>query len=368
MHPFKDKNIFVRNAWYVGCSTEEIGSKPLERVILNEPVVFYRSEAGVAMAMYGLCPHRAYPLALQGRVVGNALRCNYHGFTFDGRTGACILIPSQPAAPSNYRQKTYKVVERGPWIWIWPGDPALADEREIPSSEMLGFGEGWTYLRPFAFTGIKARYMLLVENLMDLTHLGYLHGDMSSDFEIYVTSPLEIIETEDTFKVVRPMRQGWSETHDVMFKPENRFEGLSDFASITTYYGPGYITTTSHITHAIDSLPTVDKTVYGDVYFHHAVTPATEHSCHYFGTSSRTHRLDDRAFDEAFYPFDAAVRQQDIVAAEAIEARMIQFGEPRTELMAKADIAAARIRRRIQRAIDAETAEARVHQPVAAAF
>lgn len=47
------------------------------------------------------------------------------------------------------------------------GDPAPADEASIPGLEEVGFGEGWTELPAIRFTGIKARYMLLVENLMD---------------------------------------------------------------------------------------------------------------------------------------------------------------------------------------------------------
>jgi phenylpropionate dioxygenase-like ring-hydroxylating dioxygenase large terminal subunit len=352
MHPFRTGETFVRNSWYVACAAEDVSNKPFERVILGHPVAFYRAANGKAMAMHGICPHRFYPLALHGKVVGDALACNYHGFAYDGRTGACVRVPSQRSVP-NFRQRIYPVVERHPWIWIWPGDPALADETRIPTHEEIGFGTGWTHLKPFSFLSIKARYMFLVENLLDLTHLGYLHGDMG-DFSLYVQSPMEIDETADRLRVVRPMRDGWTQQHEVMFGAENRFEGLSDFASITNYYGPGYVTTTGHITSAIDSLPVVDKTIYGDVIFHHAVTPETAHTCHYFGTSSRTHRLTDKAFDELFYPFDETVRRQDIEAAEAIEAKMIQFGEPSTELLVKSDAAAGRIRRKIQRAIDEE--------------
>lgn len=353
MHPFRTDESFVRNAWYVGCAASELDAGPLERTILGKPVAFYRAEGGEVLAMHALCPHRAYPLALRGRVMGDALQCGYHGFAFDGRSGACVHVPSQPNPPANYRQQTYKLFERGPWIWIWPGDPALADEATIPSSEEVGFGDGWTHLDAIRFTSIKARYMLLVENLLDLTHLGHLHGDMG-EFDNYVQAPLEISETADRMTVIRPMRSGWSEQHEVTFGGEHRFEGMSDYDSVTTYYGPGYVTTTGHITRAIEGIETIDRTIYGHLHFHHAVTPETAHSCHYFGTSSRTHRLDDKAFDEAFLPFDIAVRQQDVDAAEAIEAHMLQFGEPSVELLVKSDVAAGRLRRRVQRAIDAE--------------
>jgi phenylpropionate dioxygenase-like ring-hydroxylating dioxygenase large terminal subunit len=352
MHPFRTDETFVRNSWYVGCAGDEAGDRPFERVILGEPIVFYRSGEGKACAMHGLCPHRFFPLALHGKVEGERIICKYHGFTFDGKTGACVGVPSQSMVP-NFKQRIYPTIERGPWIWVWTGDPELADESLIPSVDDLGFGSEFVHVKPFSFLSIKARYMLLVDNLMDLTHLGHLHGDMG-EFGLYVDTPMEIEELNGKVRVVRSMRDGWTQQHDVIFGSENRFEGLSDFSSITTLFGPGYATTTGHITHSIDGMPSVDKTVYGDLIFHHAVTPETSHSCHYFGTTSRTHKIHDLEFDEMLRSADQAVRAQDVEAAEAIEARMLQFGEPKLELMVKSDLAAGVVRRRIQRAIDAE--------------
>jgi phenylpropionate dioxygenase-like ring-hydroxylating dioxygenase large terminal subunit len=43
--------MFLRNYWYVAASDTEIGRKPLGRMILGEPVVLFRTEAGKAVAM-----------------------------------------------------------------------------------------------------------------------------------------------------------------------------------------------------------------------------------------------------------------------------------------------------------------------------
>tara|TARA_B110001454_G_scaffold209723_1_gene223494 strand:+ start:4819 stop:5883 length:1065 start_codon:yes stop_codon:yes gene_type:complete len=353
MYPFCTNEVFVRNAWYVGCSVDEITSGPLARIIMDKPVVFYRGESGTVMAMHGICPHRNYPLALKGTVKGDALQCHYHGFAFDGKSGACVLVPSQDKAPGSFRQPIYKVVERGPWVWIWPGNPDLADENEIPALDELGLGEGWKYLEPINFVGVKGRYMLLIENLFDLTHVAFLHGDMG-DFDMMTKAPIKVDEGGERLTAVRPMVTQWDQTHEVMFGKENAFDGVCESASVTTFHGPGYITTTGHIISKIEGIETIDKTVYGDVYYHHAITPETRNSCHYFGMSSRTHRLDDPEFDAMFTPFDEAVRRQDVVAAEAIEAGFLQFGEPTVELMVKSDRAAGVARRLMQRLIDRE--------------
>lgn len=353
MYPFHDDNVYVRNAWYVGCAVTELnGGAVLQRIIMDRPVVFYRGESGAVMAMHGICPHRNYPLALRGTVKGDALQCAYHGFAFDGKSGACVLVPSQSRPPS-FQQPVYKVVERGPWVWIWPGDPALADESTIPGLQETGLGAGWKFLDPIIFAGISGRYMLMVENLFDLTHVAFLHGNMG-DFDAVLKAPISVEESGDRLTVVRPMRTPWTSHHDVMMKPEHRFDGLSDSASITTFYGPGYITTTDHIINWIEGVENIDKTVYGDVHYHHAITPETRNTCHYFGMSSRTHRLDDVEFDAMFGPFDTAVRDQDVVAAEAIETNFQQFGEPQVELMVKSDTASGKVRRLMQRLVDAE--------------
>lgn len=353
MYPFRTEESFVRNAWYVGCSVGEIAGGPLQRIIMDKPVVFYRGESGDVMAMHGTCPHRNYPLALRGTVTGDALQCAYHGFAFHGKSGACVLVPSQDKPPASFRQPVYKVVERGPWVWIWTGDATLADKDLIPSSDELGFGDGWKYLDPIVFAGIKGRYMLLIENLFDLTHVAFLHGNMG-DFDVVLKAPIQVKEEGGRMTVVRSISTRWTSHHDTMFLPAHRFAGDSRSASITTFYGPGYVTTTDHIVSWIEGAETIDKTVYGDVHYHHAVTPETRNSCHYFGMSSRMHRHDDLQFDAMFTQFDIEVRRQDVDAAEAIEQSFRQFGDPVVELMVKSDTAAGAVRRKMQRLIDSE--------------
>ena len=62
--------MFLRNYWYVAASAPEIGRKPFRRIIMNEPVVFYRTEDGTPVALEDRCPHRRLPLSM-GRLVGD---------------------------------------------------------------------------------------------------------------------------------------------------------------------------------------------------------------------------------------------------------------------------------------------------------
>ena len=127
--------MFLRNYWYVAATDAEIGRKPLPRTILGEPIVFFRTEAGAPVAIEDRCAHRHLPLSM-GKLVGDELQCHYHGLRF-GTDGRCIRIPGQEQIPRGAKVKTYPVVERYHWIWIWMGDPALADPAAITDFHWL---------------------------------------------------------------------------------------------------------------------------------------------------------------------------------------------------------------------------------------
>ena len=131
MYPFTPGSFAPRNGWYVAAFCNEIGEELLSRWILNQPVVMYRKADGTAVAVQGRCPHRHYPLG-ESKRVGDAIQCGYHGITFDF-SGKCTFVPSQHTIPGVYTIQTFPLVERGLWAWIWPGDPAKADESLIPT-------------------------------------------------------------------------------------------------------------------------------------------------------------------------------------------------------------------------------------------
>ena len=117
--------MFLRNIWYCAAESKELGSEPLGRVFLNEPVALYRKADGAPVAFEDRCCHRRAPLS-KGKVEGDALRCGYHGFLYDA-TGACIWTPGQTNVPPNASVRTYPLCERHGYIWIWMGAPARAD-------------------------------------------------------------------------------------------------------------------------------------------------------------------------------------------------------------------------------------------------
>ena len=117
--------MFLKNAWYVIAVSEEIKDAPLGRVVLGEPIVLWRTEEGVPVALEDRCCHRQAPLSV-GLVKGNQIQCGYHGLTFDAE-GTCVEVPSQERVPPGAKVRKFPVYENYGWIWIWMGDPSNAD-------------------------------------------------------------------------------------------------------------------------------------------------------------------------------------------------------------------------------------------------
>ncbi|MBR0565053.1 aromatic ring-hydroxylating dioxygenase subunit alpha [Azoarcus sp. L1K30] len=169
---------FPVDTWYVACTPDEIADKPLGRRICGEPIAFYRGPEGRVAAVEDWCPHRGAPLSL-GYVDKGKLVCGYHGLEM-GCDGKTVHMPGQrvrgfPAI------RTYPVVERHGFIWVWPGDPALADSSLIPELQWANNPE-WAY--GGGLYHIACDYRLMIDNLMDLTHETYVHSTSIGQKEI----------------------------------------------------------------------------------------------------------------------------------------------------------------------------------------
>src|SRR5665213_3326669 len=161
--------MFARNSWYIAAWGDEVGDAPLARRICNDPVVLFRGREGRAAALADLCCHRAAPLS-RGTVVEQGIQCGYHGLIIDS-AGKCVKVPGQRLIPGDAAVKSYPLVEKNQLIWVWMGDPSLADPATI-----VDFPYHDTWPNKHACYPIRGNYMLMVDNLMDLTHLGYLHA------------------------------------------------------------------------------------------------------------------------------------------------------------------------------------------------
>lgn len=163
--------MYLRNTWYVAASDEEITREPRQIRVLGEKIVVYRTQAGDPVALIDACAHRKLPLS-KGRIKGDHIECGYHGLTFDC-AGTCVRVPGQDRIPASANVQAYPVVSRYGLVWIWMGDPALADTDAIFKVEHYddptwGINRGAAL--PFA-----CNYLYITDNLLDPSHVAWVH-------------------------------------------------------------------------------------------------------------------------------------------------------------------------------------------------
>jgi len=156
--------------WYpLAWSDELAAGKTLGRRLMGEPVVLYRGASGNVFALEDRCAHRQVPLSI-GVVDGDVLKCGYHGWAYDC-SGKCVDVPyfGMEKLPNGVR--SYPAREIDGLIFVFPGDPALADAA-APAS--LGSTMNRDYKTRKLNREVDCHYTFMHENLFDMNHQ-FLH-------------------------------------------------------------------------------------------------------------------------------------------------------------------------------------------------
>jgi phenylpropionate dioxygenase-like ring-hydroxylating dioxygenase large terminal subunit len=313
--------MFIRNAWYVAAWADEIEAAPLARRICNEPIVLYRNAAGQAAALIDMCCHRGAPLHM-GKVVEAGLECGYHGLIF-GADGVCVRIPGQDRIPERARVRSFPLVEQDGFLWIWMGDPALADPAAIVACPWHNDTVNWPHKHTMYH--IKAAAMLMVDNLMDLTHLGYVHGStIGGNPSQHVEAKMETERTPLGLKFTRWMLNS---IPPPTYVRAVGFTGRIDRCIRFEFVAPGSV---RQWTGAVDAGGYRDGDTSNStlaVRLFHGLTPETETSCFYFWSSANGFRQDDPAATQQFFDQVAAAILEDKSVVEAQQARISELGE-----------------------------------------
>jgi phenylpropionate dioxygenase-like ring-hydroxylating dioxygenase large terminal subunit len=166
--------MWLRNCWYVIAWGHEIPAaddhRLFTRTVLGEPVLVYRTAGGDLVALEDRCCHRHAPLSV-GRREGDCVRCGYHGMKFEP-SGRCIEIPGLDAVPPKARVRSYPVVQKNNWVFVWMGDPGKADTALLPDNFSCESPD-WKN-RP-GYLHYDTPYLLICDNLLDFSHLSYVH-------------------------------------------------------------------------------------------------------------------------------------------------------------------------------------------------
>jgi phenylpropionate dioxygenase-like ring-hydroxylating dioxygenase large terminal subunit len=276
--------MFLHNCWYAASWSEELAQGLLERTICGKKLVLFRDDAGAPVALSGVCPHRFASLARGQRVAPDRLQCPYHGLQFD-RSGNCVHNPHGPIPP-RVRLEQYRAVERHTLIWLWWGEPEAADESLIPNFSCIG-GERYRTIRGRIVT--RAHYQLVTDNLMDLSHVGFLHaGGLGSDS--IQNGKHEVFQSGTTIDSNRwcpdaPASPVWNALFGNYNKNVDHWLDMRWDAPASMLLDVGVAPAGSQRRHGI--------TQWGA----HILTPESENSTLYFWASVRDFGLDDDEMD-----------------------------------------------------------------------
>ncbi len=280
------------NAWYVAAWDYEITAKGiLARTIAGRPLALYRTQDGRPVALADACWHRLAPLS-QGTLVGNdEIQCPYHGLRYNP-AGRCTGMPAQETLNPSAVVPSFPIVERYRYLWVWLGDPTLADPARIPDMHQLDSaewaGDGETIYAP-------CNYQLVLDNLMDLTHEEFVHSSSIGQEEL---SESEFFVTHDEHSVTVTR---WMLNIDPppfwLKNMRDKFPGFSgkvDRWQIIHYSYPSTICIDVGVAAAGTGAYEGDRSQGVNGYVMNTISPEQDRSCHYFWAFMRNYRLDSQ--------------------------------------------------------------------------
>ena len=341
--------MYLRNSWYVIAWSHELADRPLSITVLDETLVIFRDGDGRAAVLDDRCPHRHLPLSM-GCLERGGLRCGYHGLLFD-RHGKCIEVPSQSAIPPRAQVRSYPTAERFGWIWAWMGDAQAADEAAIPDFSMLTSPE----FRAVGQTNhVKAGYQLVTDNLMDLSHVGYVHQSTIGNPEMTSQGRLTSKRTAQGVEVLRlvpdvPPPPTYIKTG--VLPVGKNIDRWQDIRFVAPCFVMIHVGGKEAGKGALDG----DYTGGLNLWIMNANTPETANTTHYFWASVRAHDLDSAQADVLFKYQVAEAFAEDKCIAEA-QQRVLDTRPDTWDLALRADAGSIEARRVLQDLIDREQA------------
>ena len=318
---------FPLNAWYAAAYDVEVKAALLPRTVCDQKLVMFRKSDGTAAVLEDACWHRLLPLSM-GRLEGDEVVCGYHGLVFNAQ-GRCTHMPSQETLNPSACVRSYPVVEKHRFVWVWPGDPAKADPALVPD---LHWNDDPAWAGDGKLITVNCNYRLVVDNLMDLTHETFVHGS-SIGQQAVAEAPFVATHGDRTATVTR-----WMENIEAppfwagqLFEARG-YRGNVDRWQIIKFEAPCTVTIDVGVaetgTGAVPPggnqgdarLSDRSKGVNGHVL--NTITPATEGTCHYFWAFARNYCLGEQRLTHQLREGVATIFREDELILEAQQKAM----------------------------------------------
>jgi phenylpropionate dioxygenase-like ring-hydroxylating dioxygenase large terminal subunit len=288
----------MRNAWYVAAESRELlQDETLAVTILEEELVLFRNKSGQAYALANRCPHRGARLS-DGKHLGERIACPFHGWEFEG-DGFCARIPANgPDAPIplGVRVARYPLCERGGYVWVWIGDPERVSELKVPP-ELTDEA----YRAVFFQADWDAHLTRVVESILDVSHLPYVHPESTGTVDPRVEGPEFHVGDEEIIVIAKPF-------HPLLQTLDQYVEDRG--ASKITFHFPNQI---------------ILRT---DMHQHHVMatyltfSPLADGMIRLYGIALRNFLQDVELIDEIHYEHNVTVLAQDRPVVERLRPRI----------------------------------------------
>lgn len=340
-------SIYIKNAWYVAAWANEVNRDLLKRRILGEPIVLYRKNDGTPVALIDRCAHKLLPLSM-GHLAGDNLQCGYHGLEYDC-SGACVRVPGQDRIPATAKVRSFPLVERYNAIWIWMGDPAMADSSKIHTVRKIG-EPGWSVVDG-GYQLHGGDYLNIAENLQDPAHTTYVHvrtiGNPATS-EV----PVKVEQGDDYVVAYR-----WSNNvpPPPIDKKNGNFKGLVDRCQYYNYFAPcvsrvDVVTMDAGQEHTEENM---DKGL--RVYSYKFLTPETESTTHFFWMQVRNFGAGDAKVQAELFAGLNQTFAEDNVIVTAVQREQAATGV-RQQTWLSIDAGPSRVRKMLEDMAAAEQA------------
>jgi vanillate O-demethylase monooxygenase subunit len=309
---------FPLNAWYAAAYDVEVKHALLPRTICNQKLVLYRLANGEVAALEDACWHRLMPLSL-GRLEGDEVVCGYHGLVYNSQ-GRCTFMPSQETLNPSACVRSYPVVEKHRFVWIWPGDPAKADPALVPD---MHWNDDPAWAGDGKMIRVACDYRLVVDNLMDLTHETFMHGSSIGSREV-AEAPFVATHGDRSATVTR-----WMENIEPppfwagQIQHGRGYVGKVDRWQIIRFEGPCTVNIDVGVAEAgTGAVPGKDgdkgdrsRGVNG--YVLNTITPETDKSCLYFWAFARNYCIGEQRLTHELREGVATIFREDELVLEA---------------------------------------------------
>ncbi|XP_065294373.1 cholesterol 7-desaturase nvd-like [Dermacentor albipictus] len=171
---FKNCPPVFPNGWIPVLESAQLQAGEVKALnVIGLELVAFRTEDGVAHVLDAYCPHLGAHLGVMGRVVGDCIECPFHGWRFQGDTGACTHVPYAVKVPEFVKATRWEMRESLGLLFVWYHADGAAPSWELPDVAEVEKGL-WREEHRFEHI-VEAHIQDIAENGADLGHFNQIH-------------------------------------------------------------------------------------------------------------------------------------------------------------------------------------------------